>query len=74
MWPFYKRFQLVYLNLSRAGDQAWCPDYMGKCLTTEPHPQSSLEKEPLNLASILSCLNIETIRTEILQVIKTFKQ
>jgi hypothetical protein len=25
--PFYKRFQLVYLDVSSAGDQAQCPEH-----------------------------------------------
>jgi hypothetical protein len=42
--PFYKRLQLDYFDLSSAEDQAQCPEHMGDCLATEPHPNSSAEK------------------------------
>jgi hypothetical protein len=70
-WPFYKRLQLVFLNLNNTGDQTWCPEHKGECLATELNHKPSGEKNHINPVSTLSCLNIENISTERLQMIKT---
>jgi hypothetical protein len=61
---FYKRLKLEFPDLTSAGDQAWCLEYMGECIVTEPYTQSSGEIEYPNLVTTLSCLNIENNSTE----------
>jgi hypothetical protein len=62
--PFYKRFQLVFLNLSSDGDQVQCPKQVSECLATEPYPKSIGEKSHLNLTTTVSCLNTKNISTK----------
>jgi hypothetical protein len=59
--PFHKKLHLLYLNLSSVEDQAWCPKHVGDCLATKPFAQFSGQKIHLNVATMLSCLNIENI-------------
>jgi hypothetical protein len=70
----YKKLQLVFLYLSGARDQSWCPKHMGKCLATELYLQSNVEKQQLNQFTAQSFLVTENTATKRLQVIKTSNQ
>jgi hypothetical protein len=59
--------ELVYFYLSGAGDSAHCTEHLDKCLTTESYSQFSSEKKHFKPATIVSCLNSETISNKRLE-------
>jgi hypothetical protein len=56
----WKIAMLLFLGLSSACDQTQCHEHMGECLASDPcHIFGQWWEVALNLATPLSCLNIE---------------
>jgi hypothetical protein len=60
--------KFTWIWVSSTGDQAQCHEHVGKCWVNEPYHQCR------NSTSTLSCMNLENLSTERLQVIKTSNQ